>query len=232
MTPRQAVLLVGGKGTRLGALAGDAPKPLVEIAPGKVFLDYLIAWFRVAGVTEFLLLAGHRAEVVEARYGAMPGFRVLREESPAGTAGALRLAREALSPVFFMANGDSLFDFSAPRLAAALSADALGALALRRVEDARRYGTVALAAEGRIAAFREKDAAAAGPALINGGLYCLRAAIADEIGPSFQSLETDVFPRLAARGALRGAAFEGYFIDIGLPDTLAQARAELPERFP
>lgn len=231
---RQAFILVGGRGTRLGAIAKDAPKPLMPIADGRVFLDFVIAAFARAGVSDIVLLAGHLAGQVEARYHGRPigsaQIRVVREPEPAGTAGALALARDIAAPLFFMANGDSLFDFAIPELAATLPADAVGALALRRVEDGGRYGAVSLE-NGRITRFAEKDPSLIGPALINAGVYLLRDAVLKDIGPPPCSIETDVFPKLVARGLLAGAAFEGYFIDIGLPETLAQARAELPARF-
>lgn len=231
----QAFILVGGRGTRLGALAKDTPKPLMEIAPGRVFLDFVIAAFARAGVSDIVLLAGHLAEMVEGRYGAArigdAEIRVIRETEPLGTAGALRAARRAARAHFFMANGDSLFDFDIASLPAILDGKAIAALALRQIEDGARYGSVAVDGD-RITAFREKDAARLGPALINAGVYVIRDTIFDRIPAPPCSIETDVFPGLAAEGLLRGAPFDGYFIDIGLPETLAQARLDLPARFP
>lgn len=230
---RQALVLVGGKGTRLGALTAETPKPLLPMGEG-VFLDYVLAFFATQGVSQFILLAGHFGEQVEARYqGAAIGLArvsVVREPSPAGTGGALRCAADQLDSAFLMMNGDSLFELDHRRLQAALGADDVGALALRRVSDGARFGRVDMAA-GRVAAFREKDAAWTGEALISAGVYVLRREVLDLIGDGPCSIETDVFPRLAADGRLAGYESEGYFIDIGLPDTLEQARREVPARF-
>lgn len=230
---RQALILVGGRGTRLGNLARDTPKPLMPIAGDKRFLDYLIEDIARHGIEEIILLAGHLAETVEARYdGAVirgAHVSVIREPAPAGTAGALRYAADRLDDVFLMTNGDSLLDMNYLALAAALGPNDQGVLALRRVPDASRFGRVDVS-DGRVLAFHEKDAAFRGSALISGGVYLLRRSVLDLIDKVPASIETDVFPRLAQNGALASIESRGFFIDIGLPETLAQARAELVQQ--
>ena len=114
MRVKQALLLVGGRGTRLGALAASTPKPLLEVAPGLRFLDLLLDEVARQGFDEIILLAGHMGEQVEALYHGrtvrQAKVDVVREPEPAGTGGALWSARERLDPWFIMANGDSLFD--------------------------------------------------------------------------------------------------------------------------
>lgn len=228
---RQAVILVGGRGTRLGAFARDTPKPLMPIAGDVRFLDYLIENIARYGMRDILLVAGHLGEQIEARYqgahvrGAT--VRVVREPEPAGTAGALRHVAGVLDDVFLLSNGDSMFDINYLALAAELGPDDIARLALRRVPDGARYGRVSIDGE-RITGFHEKDAAWTGEALINGGVYVLRKSVLDLINRTPLSIETDVFPELCRRGAISGAAFEGYFLDIGLPETLGEARAALP----
>lgn len=232
MTTRQAVFLVGGKGTRLGALAAATPKPLLEIAPGLRFLDVVLEEAARHGFGDIVLLAGHLGDQVESIYQGRSVFgatvRVVREPDPQGTGGALRLAREALAPTFLMANGDSLFDINLRALATDLAPSATARLALREVADPARYGAVALQ-DTQVTGFSEKNAALTGPALINGGLYHMRREILEWIeGPC--SIEQDVFPRLAAAGRLEGRQFGGYFLDMGLPDSFAQACREVPAR--
>lgn len=227
--PSQALFLVGGKGTRLGALSATTPKPLQEIAPGVRFLDLLLENAARMGFTDLILLAGHLGEQVDAVYGANrfgeAAVRVVREKQPMGTGGALSRVAHLLDERFVMMNGDSFFDINLRALTAGpLPADS-GRLALRMVEDVSRYGSVTLDGT-RIAAFAEKNAARAGAGLINGGIYYLgRDLVARISGPS--SIEADVFPLLASEGRLEGKAFQGYFLDIGLPETLAQARREM-----
>src|SRR5262245_46486518 len=112
MRVKQALVLVGGKGTRLGALTAGTPKPLLEIAPGLRFLDVLLEQFARHGFTDIILLAGHLGAQVEALYqGRRVGeshVSVVCEPAPAGTGGALVHAAGRLDPWFLMANGDSL----------------------------------------------------------------------------------------------------------------------------
>ncbi len=228
---RQAVLLVGGPGSRLGALAHTTPKPLLEIAPDLSFLDILIGEFARQGFTDILLLSGHLGDQVERRYAGQrvrnAGIRVIREAAPAGTAGALRRVVDTLDPWFLLANGDSIFDINLRAFATIPPAPALGRLALRSVANAARFGSVSLDG-GRIATFREKWAGQEA-GLINGGVYCLNRAIRDRL-PETGSLEAEVFPCLARDGLLIGDEHVGYFIDIGLPDSLEEARRTLPPR--
>ncbi len=228
---RQLVLLVGGQGSRLGAVAHTTPKPLLEIAPDVAFLDLLIGEGARQGFTDILLLAGHLGDQVERRYAGRrirgASIRVSRETAPAGTAGALRRVVDTLDPWFLLANGDSIFDINLRALATIPPRPAIGRLALRRVADAARFGSVWLEG-GRITEFREKWAGEEA-GLINGGVYCLSRAIRDRL-PETGSLEAAVFPGLARDGLLMGDEHAGYFIDIGLPDSLQEARRTLPLR--
>jgi len=230
---RQAVILVGGRGTRLGKLARETPKPLLPIVGDVRFLDYLIENIARHGIEDIVLLAGHFGDQVETRYAGKrirgAQLRVIVEPSPAGTAGALRYAEATLDDTFLMLNGDSIVELNYLALAQARGSSDQAALALRRVPDAARYGRVETR-DGRVIGFHEKDASFSGEALISSGVYVLRKSVLGLIDRVPASIETDVFPKLAAARAI--AAFEstGYFLDIGLPDTLAQARAELPEQ--
>ena len=121
--PTQALFLVGGRGTRLGALSANTPKPLQEIAPGVRFLDLLLENAARMGFTDLVLLAGHLGDQVEAAYhGKRIGaadVRVVRESQPLGTGGALSQAVEVLDARFVMMNAHSFFDISLRALSAA-----------------------------------------------------------------------------------------------------------------
>lgn len=141
-----------------------------------------------------------------------------------GTGGALAQVAEALDEHFVLLNGDSFFDINLRALTAAPLPEGGGRLALRMVEDTARYGSVRLN-DSKISAFVEKNPDLTGPGLINGGIYYLDRAMVSRIeAPS--SIESDVFPELVREGRLEGLPFEGYFLDIGLPETLAQAQRE------
>jgi NDP-sugar pyrophosphorylase family protein len=228
----QAVVLVGGRGTRLGKLTDKTPKPLMPITPDRTFLDFLLAKLAHSGVRNILLSAGHMADQFDARYqGKRIGqaeIKLIVEPSPAGTAGALKSAEPELDDLFLMLNGDTLFDIDFEKLSQSLQPDDLGTLALRPVADASRYGRVEHA-QGRILAFAEKTTDSSGPAEISGGVYILRRAVLGYIPQPPSSLEMHVFPNLAQMRRLGCVVFDEYFIDIGLPDTLEQARKELQD---
>lgn len=225
---KQALFLVGGRGTRLGALSANTPKPMQEVAPGVRFLDLLLENAARMGFTDLVLLAGHLGDKVEDAYnGRRVGeatIRVVRESQPMGTGGALAQAADVLDDRFVLLNGDSFFDINLRALTAKPLPEGGGRLALRMVGDTARYGSVQLDGT-KISAFIEKNPDLTGPGLINGGIYYLNRAMVSRIeAPS--SIESDVFPELVTEGRLEGLPFDGYFLDIGLPETLAQAQRE------
>lgn len=229
---RQALILAGGKGTRLGEITQNIPKPMLPIA-GRPFLDYLLEMIERHGYQDIILLGGYLGEILEAAYDGRrigeASIRVMGEKAPLGTAGALTVAHEKLDPRFLMMNGDAFFDINLRALEqASRQSGAMATLALRSVDDAARYGRV-IEEEGRIVAFMEKDPSRRGPGVINGGIYVLKREILDLVHELPCSLEQDVFPALVKRGDISGKEFDGYFLDIGLPETLEQGRRELPK---
>ena len=226
---RQSCILVGGKGTRLGDLTRTTPKPLLEIGQGVAFLDIIIEQVVRQGFDDVVLLAGHLGHLVKERYdGRQFGagrVRVVVEPEPRGTGGALISAQEIIAPRFLLLNGDLFFDINLRAIAAEASAhEAL--VALCRVSDPSRYGTVELKGK-EIRRFREKSVNVRAPALINAGIYALRQSIVNCIDALPCSIETDIFPTFAEERRLVGSVHKGYFLDIGLPATLEQARREL-----
>jgi dTDP-glucose pyrophosphorylase/histidinol phosphatase-like enzyme len=229
---RQAVILVGGKGTRLGAITRAVPKPMLPIAGGRPFVDYLLEMIERHGYRDIILLAGHLGEALEAAYDCRhigeAMVRVMREPVALGTAGALTVAREALDPRFLLMNGDAFFDINLRALEqVSRRSGATATLALRSVADAARFGRV-IEEDGKVKAFLEKDLTRPGPGVINGGVYVLKREILDLVRDLPCSLEQQVFPALVERGDIAGREFNGYFLDIGLPETLEQGHLELP----
>ncbi|MGF1475452.1 MAG: sugar phosphate nucleotidyltransferase [Geminicoccaceae bacterium] len=228
--PRQVVILVGGRGTRLGSITDTVPKPLVPVAD-RPFLDWQLEEIVRFGFSQVLLLAGYRADQFESRYRGRlrqgTSIEVAVEPRPLGTGGALRLFRERLESRFILMNGDTFFPFNLLDLCLRLNG-AVGVLALCRMAG-RRYGTVDLQPDGRLAGFLAAGEGT-GQLPINAGAYLLKREIVDHLpadGPV--SLEADVFPGLAATGRLRGHVYDAPFIDIGVPEDLEKAQTFLPE---
>jgi D,D-heptose 1,7-bisphosphate phosphatase len=231
-TVRQCVMLAGGLGTRLGGLTAVTPKPLLPCGD-RPFLAWLMREFLRFGVEEFVLLTGHLSAEVEARVATLSALLprhvsivVSREPVRAGTGGAIWHARNRLDARFLLCNGDSLFDCNLARLLSAGDAGASGRMLLRETSDVSRYGLVRL--DGDIVTEFSQHAEAGGSGMINTGIYLFNRALLDDLSP-ICSLEADILPRLAARGALRGTVADGYFRDIGIPEDYARAQEEIPQ---
>jgi NDP-sugar pyrophosphorylase family protein len=230
----QAVLLVGGRGTRLGALTKTMPKPMLPVG-GRPFLEYVIAFLRRNEIARVLFCVSHLGEVIRDHFGDGDRFSLRVdygvEPKPSGTGGALVLAADKLDETFFVLNGDTIFDIPLRQLTALLAnhPTTRAAMVLRQVDDVARYGSVQLQGD-LVTAFEEKGREAAG--LVNGGIYCLKRDALELLPAGTSSLERDLFPQLAANRQLCALRSDGYFIDIGVPEALARAQAELPVRFP
>ena len=229
---RQCVILLGGLGTRLGDLTRAMPKPLLEVAGGP-FVEILLNEALRRGFTDILLLAGHASEVVQAyaeqRRKHLPSgtkLTVVLEEQPLGTGGAVRNALEHLDERFLLMNGDTWFDFNWLDLALASPKDAV--IAGRKVPLADRYEHLAIDPQGRVTAIVPRGGHE-GAAVINGGIYVMNKAdfAADE---GQFSIEADLLPRLVAEGRLSARVYDGFFIDIGVPDSLSEARQTIAGR--
>jgi NDP-sugar pyrophosphorylase family protein len=214
------LILAGGKGTRLGQLCGELPKPLMPVAQ-RPFLEYLIVQARDQGFNRMVLCVGHKARVVEDYFGngRRWGVRIAysEEKEPLGTGGALREGAKLIrAPVFIAMNGDSYLDSDfLGLLAFHARASSRATVALAQVRNTRRFGRVEVDTEGRIARFREKDGA--GPGLINAGVYVFDRSVVEQFPVGVVSLEHEVLPALVGHG-LYGMISQGRFVDMGTPD--------------
>lgn len=230
-------VLAGGLGTRLRSVLPDRPKVLAPIN-GRPYLDFLLDWLAGFGVRRVVLCLGYRADIVQAHLRAAPRHDMtvefVVEPEPAGTAGALRYARDALqSDPVMVVNGDSFIDGDlCAFLTDHVSAGAVASILCASVADASRYGRIELNADGMVQQFAEKDPSAAPPGLINAGVYLFGRSILEEIADSgAASLEREIFPHLLMRG-IRGQTTDGAFLDIGTPESLSAAPGILsPYRF-
>jgi D-glycero-alpha-D-manno-heptose 1-phosphate guanylyltransferase len=223
-----AIVLCGGKGTRLSSVISDVPKPLAPVN-GRPFLDYLLSYLAASGLVRHAILAtGHLAEKVEQHYESRFGplrLSYSREDNPLGTGGAVLLAlrRHAIASPFFIANGDSFVDASLASLSALLSEKADLAMSLYQIDDAARFGSVEL--EGRtVTGFHEKNGRPV-PGTINAGLYACRPHVFDAWHghAGALSLEQDMLPILVQQQRVAGLCSGTRFIDIGLPETYLAA---------
>lgn len=223
-----AVLLVGGLGTRLRAAVPSTPKPLAPIGNAS-FLQLLVQQLQSQGIRRLVMCTGYLASRIEDEFGDGHEWGVAidysRELYPLGTAGAVKLAERYLpaTPDFLVLNGDSFLELDLQQFIRFHRAHGgLVSIAVRKVENAARYGTVQVDASDRVIGFNEKSAIR-GPGIVNGGVYVFNRAALQHIPDGPSSLEKDIFPRLIEKGVY---AFEqhGMFIDIGTPEDYARAQ--------
>ncbi|HMD02326.1 MAG TPA: NDP-sugar synthase [Candidatus Baltobacteraceae bacterium] len=233
----QAVILVGGEGTRLRPLTHVTPKPMVPLF-GVPFLERTLVRLKEAGITDVILAAGYLPSAITDYFGdgAQLGMKLtyVIEESPLGTAGALKNVADHLTGPFFVLNGDIITDLDLKAMSEYhRQKGGLGVLHLTRVEDPSAFGCVAHEADGRITAFVEKPAPGEEPSNeINAGTYLLEREVLERIPPGPVSIERTTFPQLLSAGErLYAYTTDDYWLDLGRPEQYIQAhRDALDER--
>jgi len=230
-----AIILAGGRGTRLRSVVTDRPKVLAEIR-GRPFLSYLLDQLAFTGVRNVVLCTGYLGEQVRATFGdsySTVRLAYSQESSPLGTAGALRLALPLLKPGLsetgisdsvLVMNGDSFCEADLGAFWAWHCAhNAKATLLLTDLPDTKRYGRVRVDANGLILAFDEKEDNKGGPGCINAGIYLLNYRLLLTIPVNRAvSLEYEMF-RAWVRQGLYGYLSKGRFLDIGTPKAYATA---------
>ncbi|MEV0323921.1 NDP-sugar synthase [Streptomyces sp. NPDC050658] len=235
----EAILLVGGKGTRLRPLTVHTPKPMVPAA-GVPFLTHQLARARAAGVEHIVLATSYLAEVFEPYFGdgSALGLHIeyVTETEPLGTGGAIRNVASKLhsgpdEPVLIF-NGDILTGLDIRALVATHEdSGADVSLHLTKVDDPRAYGLVPTDPTGRVTAFLEKPQTPEEIVTdqINAGAYVFRRSVIDTIPEGRPvSVERETFPDLLASGAhLQGMVDSTYWLDLGTPQAFVRGSADL-----
>jgi len=231
----EAIVLAGGMGTRLKKVVSDLPKPMASIN-GKPFLEYLINYLAKNEINHIILSVGYKSELIKDYFGNR--FNTVKisyatEQSPLGTGGGIRLAlQQAKSNHVFIVNGDTLFNIKLQKLAQYhQQKNAILSVALRRMEDGSRYGSVVIDENNRIKAFTEKNAYVQN-VLINGGTYFIdKPLFLKTKFPDKFSFEKDYLEKYFKANKFYGFDFDEYFIDIGLPSTYKQAQNDFLNEF-
>jgi mannose-1-phosphate guanylyltransferase len=229
----QALILVGGEGTRLRPLTSTVPKPVVPLVD-RPFLAYMLEWLAAHGVDDVVLSCGFMAAGVRNVLGDGAAFGVnltyVEEQRPLGTGGAIKHAASFLDERFFVLNGDVLADFDlTAQLEQHTATGAQATIALMAVDDPSAYGLVRLDNDRNVTAFLEKPSPdQIDTNLVNAGAYVLERSVLDLMPPSGEacSIEREVFPRVIEHG-LYGFPVHGYWLDIGTPQRYLQATFDI-----
>jgi NDP-sugar pyrophosphorylase family protein len=228
----KALILAGGKGTRLRPITYEIPKPMIPIK-GKPIMQYLINLLHDYGIEDIIISIGYLGERIKDYFGdgSKLGVKItyVEEKEELGTAGPLRLAKNLLNETFVAMNGDIITKIDLDdmfRFHREVGAKAT--IALTTVDDPRRYG-IAEMRGSRILRFIEKPEIPPSN-LINAGIYIMEPYVLKFIPKGYAMLEKDVFPKLAERGELAGYVYEGYWRDMGTLESYDQIIKELKDK--
>jgi mannose-1-phosphate guanylyltransferase len=232
----QAVILVGGEGTRLRPLTSTLPKPVVSLVD-RPMMVYMLEWLRGHGIDDVIMSCGFKATKVREVLGdgSQLGIRLrfVEEPDPRGTAGALKFAEDLLDGRFLMLNGDVLTDIDlSAQIEQHEATGATGTLALVPVTDPSSYGLVKLREDGAVEEFLEKPSAdtVLDTNLISAGAYVLERSVLDLIAPDKNvSIEREVWPALVDHGLYGFVDDDAYWIDVGTPERYLQATFDILE---
>tara|TARA_Y100000589_G_scaffold324149_1_gene359834 strand:- start:1089 stop:2303 length:1215 start_codon:yes stop_codon:yes gene_type:complete len=226
---KQALILAGGLGKRLGEKSKDCPKPM-QLINQEPFLNNIIWNLKRHDITDIILSIGYLPEKFKEYYGTGQNFEVkirfVQEEKPAGTAGAIKLCESFLDDYFLLINGDTLFDINFHDLAVTFNNGKIGHLALNFVNDTSRYGEVKLSGK-EIIEFKEKSQNNYG--YINSGVAIFHKRLINFISNQDSSLEKDVYPKMINKKLLSAKKYKSFFLDIGIPVALSEAQSLIPK---
>jgi mannose-1-phosphate guanylyltransferase len=230
-----AIVLVGGAGTRLRPLTYDIPKQMLPIVD-RTLVEHVVGWLGRNGVRRAVLSLGYRPDAFIEAFpaGAINGVALAYavEPEPLDTAGAVRFAAECagIDERFVVLNGDVLTDLELGALVGFhVEHGAEASISLSPVSDPSAFGVVPTDGDGRVVDFVEKPPPGTAPTnLINGGVYVLEPSVLDRIGPGGPvSIERETFPRLVADHALFALASDAYWMDTGTPAQYVQAQLDI-----
>ncbi len=213
-----AIVLAGGRGSRLMPLTSDIPKPALPVC-GYPILDYVTAQLCYYGVRKIVYAVGYLPDVIRKRAEkyACADCVTVAENKPLGTCGAVKNAEKLLGDCFFVLSGDCLSDINLFEMAAMhKQSGALATIAVKPSDAPFRYGVVKTDNSGRVRGFLEKPQNAAKGSLVNLGTYVVDRKALD-LAPAnrFFDFSRDLFPLLIRKGLLSAYRHDGYWSDLG-----------------
>jgi NDP-sugar pyrophosphorylase family protein len=227
----KAVILAGGKGTRLKPYTTVFPKPLMPIG-GKPILEIIISQLRSHGLTDIIITTGHLSELIIAFFGdgSQLGVNIKysKEDKPLGTAGGLGLIKEELKESFLMVNGDTLTTLNFSELIDYHKrSSAIGTIALKTRGSYIDFGIVELDSSNRITGYTEKPTV---DHLVSMGVYVFEPRVVEYIKPGERLDFPDLVRTLISKKEkVNGFIFDGYWLDIGRPEDYEKANEEIEE---
>lgn len=218
----QAIILVGGLGTRLKSVVSNVPKPMAQIL-NKPFIEYVLTGLKTANITEVIFAVGYKGDMFQKYFGngEVWGLQIkyVYEETLLGTAGAIRNAVSLIkSDSVLVLNGDTYYELDYKHFVKTCEEkESDMGIVLRRVPDVSRYGKIVLK-DDLIVGFDEKSEVSE-PGIINGGVYFIKTKLIGDIPSGKISLEKAMVPKwINENKKVLGFVSDAYFIDIGIPE--------------
>lgn len=226
--PNSAVIMAGGKGTRLGSIAQDTPKPLMSVA-GRSILEWIILGLVGDGIHHVYVSVNHLADQVVDHLGDGSQFGVrieyLREDpdKPLGTGGSLALIEDRPTDPLLVINGDVLVEFDARELLQFHQASgARITMGVRQYTHSVPFGVVETTADDRVARIVEKPDL---QVTVNAAVYCIEPDLIDEVPTGTMSHMPDLVQRcLDTDQPVVAWPITSDWIDVGTPADLARAK--------
>lgn len=230
----EAIILAGGKGTRLKSVVQDCPKPMAPIND-KPFLELLLNFLMKANITKVVLSVGYMSEKIIDYFGYKYGSLEIDysiEQTPLGTGGAIKKAMTKISgDNFFIFNGDTFFNVDIQQMAQDhINENNLFTMAVKSIKDCSRYGSLTIQ-NSILTGFKEKQIGVEGA--INAGVYLINSKLKNILPKETAfSLEKECLENLKRGFEINTFISPGYFIDIGIPEDYLRAQTELNEIIP
>lgn len=231
----RAVIMAGGRGTRLQPLTRRAPKPMLQLVDRPI-IEYIVELLKKHHFRDITITVCYMADVIKSYFGDGAEWDVhidyLQEDMPCGTAGGVKLLQENIGDTFVVMSGDGLTDFNlSEAVVFHRSTGALATLLVKRVECPLGYGVVDIEATGRITGFIEKPKTwtRGGAYYINTGIYLLEPEIMDFI-PADRPYDFghELFPTLVSQGLpVYGYEPQGYWSDVGTLQQYYQSQIDM-----
>ncbi len=222
------VILAGGRGTRLGSLTKNMPKPLLKINQ-REFIDYIIYYISSYNFKKIYLVCSYKHKEFFLRYHKKKIFDCLiiclQEDKPRGTGGALYTIKKRIKSNFFLFNGDSLFLVDLNKFYNFAKKNDQNLISIALASNKNYLSNTKLSniklKKNKIIFSKNKSS------IMNGGIYYIKKKFINLISKNELSLENDIIPKLVSKNLVNGKYFKNYFIDIGLKKNLQLAKKNL-----
>lgn len=230
----QAVILAGGRGTRLMPLTANIPKPLIPVN-GQPFLFWQLRYLKDQGISRVLLLVSHLGEMIRAHFSSQPieGLQIqfAFESEPLGTGGALKAALPLLEDRFWLVNGDSFLPIDLKEMEKFASLQPVPAImaVLTNLSEVPVPGNIQLSGE-IVSAYRKNAGIELGFSCVDAGLYQISKKLISSVPAGKFDLEA-YWPKLIQSGSLRAHRIIQPFFDIGTPERLRKFEERIHDYF-